>query len=352
MASSRRWLRVVTTALVVLPLSLWAFWGSVELYFEGWGLPFPEPLFYLAPMAILWILGLAAVTWPRLGGWALIVVGGGLAVWVMSLQIRRGAEITLGSALTWSVVVLLPAVAGVFFLLEARRRNSAPEPETFVGRHGDQLVVLTIPILVLGVVSAFWLPTVLSRVDDGQREAVTIDTAEGTLEWAPQGPGWNLVNVAGGYPSWSSLARYGVDPVGLDSKSTTDATGADLATTCLCGYLTEDGADLADQWVGAWRMPTTAETVASLVRDRQTAGCVFDHATRTSSCQLTPDKETPLWAPDQSPIYLWTSDMTVPGEAEYVGYNGSVGSQPIDWGNPRHGYRCVRPVDTPAEASQ
>jgi hypothetical protein len=30
------------------------------------------------------------------------------------------------------------------------------------------------------------------------------------------------------------------------------------------------------------------------------------------------------------------------GEARYVAYNGAVGRQPIDWGNPRHGYRCVR----------
>lgn len=44
--------------------------------------------------------------------------------------------------------------------------------------------------------------------------------------------------------------------------------------------------------------------------------------------------------------------LTPPGEAEYVGYDGSIGSQLIDWGNPRHGYRCVCTVDTPAEASQ
>lgn len=99
-------------------------------------------------------------------------------------------------------------------------------------------------------------------------------------------------------------------------------------------------------------MPTTAETVDSLVRDGHTAGCVFDEATRTSSCDVTPDKETPLWAPNQSPIYTWTSDMTAPGEAEYVGYQGSVGSQPIDWGNPRHGYRCVRAVEAAGGGDQ
>jgi hypothetical protein len=57
---------------------------------------------------------------------------------------------------------------------------------------------------------------------------------------------------------------------------------------------------------------------------------------------VTPDKETPLWAPDESPIYLWTADVPTPGEARYVGYNGAVGRQPVGWGNPPHGYRCVR----------
>jgi hypothetical protein len=342
---SRRWLRVATTVLVVVPLALWAFWGSIELYWEGWGLPFPEPFYYLAPMTIIWILGLLAVTWPRFGGWALIIVGGSLGAWVIALQIGRGAEITIGSALTWFVVVLLPAVSGVLFVLEGRRRVSSPVPATFLRRHGDQLVVLTVPVLVFGAVSAYWLPIVLTRVDDGRRGAVVMETTEGTMEWAPAGPGWNLETESGGYPSWSALALYGVDPIGLAGKSTTAATSNDMATTCLCGYLIEDGTGMSDTWVGAWRMPTTAEVVASLVREGESAGCNLDPHTRSSSCQITPDKETPLWAPDQPPIYLWTADVPAPGEAEYVGYNGSVRSQPINWGNPRHGYRCVRLVE-------
>lgn len=170
-----------------------------------------------------------------------------------------------------------------------------------------------------------------------------IQIPEAAFQWAPAGPGWNWRQDFGGYPSWSSLALYGVEPVGLDDKVSADATMDDMATTGLCGYLTEDGTELAQEWIGKWRMPSTSEVVSCLVSDGETAGCSYDPATRHSDCETRPDKETPLWAPDQPPIYVWTLDQaTSPGEADYVGYNGTVRSQAIDFANPRDGYRCVR----------
>lgn len=53
-------------------------------------------------------------------------------------------------------------------------------------------------------------------------------------------------------------------------------------------------------------------------------------------------REAPLWAPDQYPIYYWTADEFSAEEAYFVNYQGRVGQQPKNWGNPRHGYRCVR----------
>jgi len=32
----------VATGLVILTTTLWTFWGMAEMYYEGWGLPFPE----------------------------------------------------------------------------------------------------------------------------------------------------------------------------------------------------------------------------------------------------------------------------------------------------------------------
>ena len=61
-----------------------------------------------------------------------------------------------------------------------------------------------------------------------------------------------------------------------------------------------------------------------------------------------PNKDTPLWAPDEDPVYYWSADEYDEESAWYVpftgggGYGGVIGYQPKDWGNPRHGYRCVR----------
>jgi hypothetical protein len=53
----------ITLALVIVTTSLWMVWGTGEMYYEGWGLPFPQPLAYLIPAGIclLLILLVAAV---------------------------------------------------------------------------------------------------------------------------------------------------------------------------------------------------------------------------------------------------------------------------------------------------
>lgn len=92
-----------------------------------------------------------------------------------------------------------------------------------------------------------------------------------------------------------------------------------------------------------WRMPSTDEIVRSLVRHGENAGCTWDGTSSHADCLIGPDKETPLWAPDWSPIYYWSADQYDEHEAYYVSYHGAaVDYQPKSWGNPRHGYRCVR----------
>ena len=158
------------------------------------------------------------------------------------------------------------------------------------------------------------------------------------------GPGWNWKQDYGGYPSWRALAVYGVDPVGLatDAKSDLIATEADMALTGLCAYLTEDGIALSDTPLYIWRMPTVDELARSLSLHNENAGCTWSGETGKMECTLRPDKETPLWAPDQQSVYLWAADAYDEENAYYVSYTGFVSRQPMNWGNPRHGYRCVK----------
>jgi hypothetical protein len=116
-----------------------------------------------------------------------------------------------------------------------------------------------------------------------------------------------------------------------------------MNTTGLCVYLSEDGLTIMNEPQYIWRMPTVDEIVRSLVRHGENAGCTWDGNSGRANCQVLPDKETPLWAPDWAPIYYWAADEYNEREAYYVSYNGKgINHQPKSWGNQRHGYRFVR----------
>jgi len=116
----------------------------------------------------------------------------------------------------------------------------------------------------------------------------------------------------------------------------------DMKNTGLCAYLDESGKNLMPTQHYIWRMPTVDEISRSLSQDDQNTGCVWDGVSERLKCDLSPDKETLLWAPDAPPVYYWAADSLDGEEAYYVSYTGWVHTQPKDWGNPRHGYRCEK----------
>ncbi len=349
---------IIAVGLLVITTSLWTFWGTMEMYYEGWGMPFPEPLAYLIPGAICLILSVVAVTWPLIGGGIIMVIGGAFTVWWVGNQISAHG-INWGGLLSMFPVSGMLIITGVLFLFEHRYRKRRATTGWTPARqwyrhHFRYLIVIGIPLIILVAVSIGYAPIVLTRVDDGYRGARIIEGNDVTLTWAPAGPGWNWKQDFGGYPSWNSLARYGAEPIGLQKpgpRDTTNAVQADMDSTCLCRYLSEDGLTLMDEPQNTWRLPTTDELVRSLVIHNENAGCTWDGESNQADCEKTPDKETPLWAPDQEPIYYWTADESSYREAYYVSYNGWIHDQPKSWGNPRHGYRCVKEVpEDPTDA--
>lgn len=346
----------IGTALLAVLASAWTLWGVGELYYESWGLPFPAQLPYLALPLLLLAFALLTVTWPRVGGFILVILGSGFSIWWVALAAARD---TL--SLRWVLTTLVPfagivVAIGMLFLLEGRyrrrhRTEGSVRRDRRLWRHLGQALVVAIPLLVAGGVSVYYAPLITSRVDDGERGARLIRGNGLTLIWAPLGPGWNWRQPWGGYPSWESLALYGMPPVGLAGKPGHEerhATSADMQVTGLCRYLSEDGLSLADEPLGIWRMPTAREIVRSLVSDGANAGCEWDGRSGAADCVHQPNKNTPLWAPDLEPIYYWSADERDANRAWYIPYTGGlryggmIHHQPKDWGNPRHGYRCVR----------
>ena len=325
----------LASGLMIVFTTLWTFWGAAEMYHEGWWGAWTNRPPYLAPVALTLLPTLVAFRWPRVGG-SLIVLVGAFAM----AMFGRGV----------AFIGLLIALVGAAFVVDGLRRASTPR--TWWHRRGRYLLAIGLPALVFAAVSAARLPVVLTRVDDGDRSARRIEGNGLALVWAPEGPGWNWVQPWGGYPSWQSVALYGVPPLGLgdkpgygrqDSGEYVYATAEDMAATNLCRYLSADGTALLDEPQDVWRMPTTDEVVRSLVRHGENAGCEWQGAIgRQARCDVPPDKESPLWATDQPAIYYWTADAYSQDEGYFAAYNGTVNTTRKSGGNPRHSYRCVR----------
>jgi hypothetical protein len=248
-------------------------------------------------------------------------------------------------------------LAGALLFLEGRFRKM-PQDQSLLPRKKEArfrkylyLLAIGVPLLVTLSTSIYYVPLISSRQDSGKRCASLIRGNGVKLIWAPKGPGWNWKQPWGGYPSWDQIALYGIPPAGLGDKPGFEkrhATAKDMEETCICRYLSEDGKTLMDEPQDIWRMPTTEEIVRSLVGGGENAGCIWKESSAKADCVRQPNKDTPLWAPDEEPVYYWSADEYDEESAWYVPYTGGIryggviGFRPKGWGNPRHGYRCVR----------
>lgn len=323
------------------------------MYHEGWWGAWYNRLPYLIPGTVFLTLTLVAITWPRLGGWLIILIGGAFTLFFMDIDIVDG-KLTVERDLGGFLVSGSAVVLGALFLLEGyfQRHRASPEAATLKPwwlRNLRYLLATGLPLLIVISFSAVMLPVVLTRVDDGDRGARLIEGNGVTLIWAPEGPGWNWKQPWGGYPSWHRVALYGMPPVGMEEKpgygweAGKYATAEEMAAYNLCRYLSEDGLTLMDTPQDIWRMPTVDEYVRSFSRHGENAGCTWHGEYKQQvTCDIQPDKETPLWAPDQSPVYYWAADEYDAQRGYFVAYNGFVNATRKTSGNPRHSYRCVK----------
>jgi len=325
---------LVATLLLVLATTTTASSGIASLFYEGWGRPIVVQASYLAPAIAMIALGAVALRWPRAGSALLIVAAlGAGARWLMT---RLALGIAPFDFLLMNAAVMVGplVVAGLLLLAEARHqrllREEGVKPSSrWILRNLRYILLVGAPLVAVAIPAFQQLPALLARHDDGLRGARVVEGNGVTLEWAGAGPGWNQQEPAGGYPSWNALMTDG-------------ATRRDR-----CAYLNEAGTALLDEPAGIWRLPATDEIVRSLTRDGSHAGCTWDGKAHHALCRTPPDKETPLWAPDQSPIYYWSAQEADAQSAFAVNYTGGISRLPKSMAA-GIGYRCVRAASTSA----
>jgi len=282
----------LSTAITIL----WAFWGIIENFHEGWyydsllpnlGLMFAQ---YLSPMLIFLAVTVVSVFWPR--------AGAGLHG-LLALGVAWFFEAWTNTVL---LLLMLPLIG-----LGALYWFGRPHPRRLAAA-----LIVGLPLLTLIIAGTPPALRVSQRLDDGYLQDRLVSGNGVELVWAPDGPGW--------------------------PREGTDWQGARRA----CDDLSEDGLTLASTPQNIWRLPTVDEAVRSMARHGQNSGGLWDADTALASYETKPDKESPLWNPHSQVIYWWTATEADKEHAYIIVYDGKVWPRAKSFGPDYLGYRCVR----------
>jgi len=292
----RRVIGWIAVALSIAVTCVWAFWGIIETFHEGWyydawwlnvGMMFLQ---HLSPMLLFLAVTLVAIRWPRIGSCLHALLAVGIACF---FRVASNAAVLL-------LMLPLLGIGALYWFGRPRPRKLA------------LTLAIGLPLLVLLVFGAEPVLRVARRVDDGNLQARVVHGNDLDLIWAPDGPGW---------------PRAGAD-------------WHEAQHACAC--LSEDGRTLAPDRLHIWRLPTVNEAVRSMARHGRNSGGVWDPAAGVASYKTTPDKESPLWNVHSQIIYWWTATEVDDTHAYVIAYNGKVWKRAKEYGPAYLGFRCVK----------
>ncbi len=295
MTFMRRTLGYAAVSLSALYACIWAYWGSIEMFHEGWfeltfiGNVLLSLTQYLSPMLGFMLLGAFAMRWPRPGAITHFVLAI-FAAWFF----RKGAGM---------VMISTPlALAGLCYWIGRPERSP-----------WKMWILFALPLGVASIFGAYPGYLALTRSDDGIRTERLIEGNGVSLVWAPEGPGWPLSGS-----NWEQANH-----------------------ACIC--LNRDGSASAASPQNIWRLPTAQEVTASQVRHGKNAGGEWTGTPRSQPVyRIAPNRESPLWNPHSMIIYWWTSTEAGPGLAYRAVWTGELYPTRKSAAAGYYGYRCVR----------
>ncbi|MDH3943955.1 MAG: DUF1566 domain-containing protein [Anaerolineae bacterium] len=275
---------------------VWAFWGIIENFHEGWyyeswtanvGLMLGQ---YLSPMLIF--MGVTVISiYRRDIGVALHLLLALLAAWFFQ---------AFSNAATFLIILPLGGIGLLYWF-------GRPRPRKLAVYLGVGLPLFTLVISGIGPAVR-----VSQRLDDGILTDRLVNGNGVLLFWAPDGPGW---------------PQEGMDWY--------DAQQA-------CQHLSEDGLGFATTAVSIWRLPTVDEAVRSMMLHGENSGGVWDEGSAEASYDANPDKESPLWNVHSQVIYWWTATEVDDERAYMIVYDGKVWARAKEFGAGYLGFRCVK----------
>lgn len=287
------WIGVGLSTLIT---SVWAFWGIIENFHEGWyqetlienlGMMFVQ---YLSPMIIFMLATLVSIRWRKVGAGLHFLIAL-LAIWFFD---------AFSNAATFLIILPLTGIGLLYLFGSITNQNLAYK------------LAIGIPMITLIIFGIQPVVRVAQRIDDSDNQARLVSGNGVALLWAPAGPGWP---EEGG--DW------------VDAQHT-------------CRHLGEDGLLLETEPVNIWRLPTVDEAVRSMALHGQNSGGSWDAENAEASYSARPDKESPLWNVHSQVIYWWTDSEIDEEHAYMIVYDGEVWSRSKNFGPAYLGFRCVR----------
>ena len=287
------WIGVSLSTLITC---IWALWGILENFHEGWyaetlaanlGLMFIQ---YLSPMLIFMGVTLVSIFWPR--------IGGGLHIGAALLAI--GFFQAFSNAATFLIILPLIGLGMLYWFGRIQPRKVAAT------------VALTLPLLTLIIAGTGPAIRVSQRIDDGNLQARLVQGNGVELIWAPDGPGWPREGT-----NWHEAQQA-------------------------CQYLNEEGMILASIPQDIWRLPTVDEAIRSMARHGVNSGGIWEEETSEATYERNPDKESPLWNVYSQVIYWWTATEIDEDQAYIIVYDGKIWPRSKSFGPDYLGFRCVK----------
>ena len=294
--NAREYVGWIGVSLSTLITSVWAFWGIIENFHEGWyqetliqnlGLMFVQ---YLSPMIIFMLITLVSIRWRKVGAGLHFLIAL-LAIWFFN---------AFSNAATYLIILPLAGIGLLYWFGTIKNIKLA------------YMIAIGIPIITLIISGVAPVIRVSQRIDDGDYQARLVLGNGVELIWAPAGPGW---------PD--------------EGKNWYDAQYA-------CQHLSEDGLLLEKEPENIWRLPTVDEAVRSMALHGQNSGGRWSAELAEASYEIRPDKESPLWNIHSQVIYWWTASEVNEDHAFMIVYDGVVWSRSKDFSPAYLGFRCVR----------
>jgi hypothetical protein len=248
----------VGVAISLVFSSIWAYWGAIENFHEGWySASMWENLFmlvfqYLSIPLIFVILAVIALKWRRIG-LILHIALAGFSIWFFS-----GASFNV---LGIMIVIPIVALGLLYFFGEPKRKIWAYR------------LLIGVPLVVALAISIPRGIHVSQRLNDHDFGMRVVEGNGVTLAWAPRGPGWPDKGT-----NWDEAQR-------------------------ICRYLSADGTTVMDEEQNIWRLPMVDEAVRSMMLHGANAGGVWYSEEAKAVYEKTPDKESPLWDVHSQVIY-------------------------------------------------